>query len=100
MLATTAEPEAPDCALGEEHFRRIGDLAQSAVVHLENADLVRRTEPVLHRPQDPVGVMPLPLELQDGVHHVLDHLRSGDHPFLGHVSDQKHRDVRASSQCA
>ena len=34
-----------------------------------------------------------PFKLKDDIHHVLEHLRSGQRAFLGDVADKKHRNV-------
>src|SRR4051812_2149113 len=39
--------------------------------------------------------MPFTLEIQHGVYDVFERLRPGKAPLLGHVADQKYRDVLA-----
>ena len=80
--------------VGQEQFRGIGDLQQSAVGHLEDADLVGRSEAVLHGPENAELVAALALERQYGIDHVLQDLGAGDHAVLGDVADQ-HKDGAA-----
>ena len=82
-------------ALLEEHARGVGDLAQSGVAHLEDADLVGRAEAVLGRAEDPEGVEALALQVEHRVDDVLEHARPGDRALLGHVPDEEDRDVVA-----
>ena len=79
--------------LGEKQRRRIGDVAEAAVRHLEHADLVGRAEAVLDRAQDAELMAALALEIEDGVDHVLEHARARDRPILGDVADQEHGDA-------
>ena len=72
--------------------RRVRDLDQAARAHLEDADVVRRAEAVLERPQRPVRALALALELQHAVDQVLEHPRAGERALLGHVADEQHRD--------
>ena len=77
-------------ALGEERAED-GHLDQTALGHLEHADLVGRAEPVLDRAQDPELMAALAFEIDHGVDHVLEHPRPGDLAVLGHVPDQQER---------
>jgi hypothetical protein len=52
------------------------------LAHLEDADFVGAAEAVLDRAQQAEGVKAFPLQLQHGVHHVLEHARAGDGPSL------------------
>ena len=69
--------------VAEEQLGRVRHLGQAVADHLEHADLVAGTEPVLHRPQDAIGMSAVAFEIQHGVDHVLDHLRSrrSGHPW-------------------
>ena len=80
-------------ALLEKDLRRIGDLAQPRLRHLENADLVRGSEAVLRGAEDPKGMEPLALEVQHRVDDVLENARASDGTLLRHVSHEKDRDV-------
>ena len=71
----------------------IGDLDQPPFGHLKDADLIGGTVPILDAAQDAELVSPLPLEVEDGVDHVLQHARSGDCALLGHVTDQQDGDA-------
>ena len=66
------------------------------VAHLEDADLVGRAEPVLDAAQDAVLVVPVALQVEHGVDHVLQHARSGDRAFLGDMADEHHRECRCA----
>ena len=74
----------------QEYRGRIGDLAQTLLHHGEHADLVGRAEAVLDRTQHPKAAAGVALEIQHRIDHVLEHARSGDLAFLGHVADQQH----------
>ena len=63
--------------------------------HLEHADLVGRSEPVLVRSQQSQAGGSLALERQHGVDEVLERLRSGEPPLLGDVADEDDRDALA-----
>ena len=78
--------------IGEEGARRIGDLEQARLGHLEHADLVGRAEPVLRRAQQPHRGVALALEIDDRVDEVLERLGPGDRAVLGHVADEDHGD--------
>ncbi len=81
-------PRRLGMALAEEKLGRVGDLTQALVRHLEDADLVGWAEAVLHRAQDAVVMAAFALEIEHGIHHVLDHPWPGDLAFLGDVADQ------------
>ena len=71
------EPGAPARPLGEEEARRVrAPPPGPRSPHLEDADLVGGAEAVLDRAEDAVGVVPLALEVEDGVHQVLEHPRA------------------------
>jgi hypothetical protein len=59
--ANTAVPGAK-VALGQEQRRRVCHLLQAAAGHLEHADLVGRSEPVLDGTQDPEQMRAFALE--------------------------------------
>ena len=61
--------------------------------HLEDAELVRRAEAVLHRAQDAVRAVAVALELEHAVDEVLEHARPGDRAVLRHVADEEDRDA-------
>ncbi len=82
-------------ALFQKKLRRVRDRTQSLVPHLEHADFVGRTEPVLGRPEETIVMIPIAFEIEHRVHHVLHDPRSGHHALLGDVSDQDDRDLRA-----
>ena len=58
--------------LADEARRRVLDLDEAAVAHLEDAELAGRAEAVLERAQRPVGALALALEEQHAVDEVLE----------------------------
>ena len=77
----------------EQGLGRIGHLGQAAVLHLEHADLVGGPKAVFGCPEDTIGHVPLPLKIEDAVHHVLQHLGSGDGTLFIHVADDEDGDA-------
>ena len=82
-------------ALGEEQGGRVRHVRQAAIRHLEDADLVGRTEAVLHGPQDAELMAALAFEIKHRVDHVLEHTGAGDGAVLGDVADQQDGDAAA-----
>ena len=78
----------PFVLLGEEQLGGVGDLSQARGLHLVDAQLRGRPEAVLHRAQYAVHVVLVALELYDGVHDVLQYLRSGQGTLLGDVPNE------------
>ena len=76
-----------------EDLGRIGHADEAGARHLEDAELVRRAEPVLHRAQDAMRVVAVALELQHAVDEVLEHARPGDRAVLRHVADEERGDA-------
>ena len=60
--------------------------------HLEDAELVRRAEPVLGCPQDAMLAIAVALELEDAVDQVLEDARPGDGAVLRDVTDEEDGD--------
>ena len=85
-------------AFAEEQRRRIGDVGEAAIGHLEHADLVGRTEAVLDRAQDAELVAALAFEIEHRVDHVLEYAGAGDGAVLGDVAHQQHGDAAALGQ--
>ncbi len=81
--------------LRQEQRGRIAHFAQAFLGHREYAEFVHRAEAVLERAHQTKARMGIALEIQHRVDDVLEHARSGQRAFLGHVSDQYHRDVAA-----
>ena len=77
-----------------EELGRIGHADEPAARHLEDAELVRRAEPVLRRPQDAMRVVAVALELEHAVDEVLEHAWARDRAVLRHVPDEDRRDAR------
>ena len=90
---TTAEPGTPSAAIGQEQAARVGDADQPGLGHLEQAELARGAEPVLDRPQQPQRVVPIALEGEHRVDHVLEHARAGQATLLGDVADEQDGDA-------
>ena len=61
--------------------------------HLENPHLGGGAKAVLDRPQQPVGLKTVALQVEDGIDNVLQHPRPGDRAFLGDVPHQENRDA-------
>src|SRR5512132_4407997 len=76
-------------ALGEEQRRRVRHLVEPAIGHREDADLVGRTEAVLHRPQDAELVAAFAFEIEHRIDHVFEHLGPRDDAVLGDVPDEQ-----------
>ena len=89
----TAEPGTGLGALGEQRRRRRAHADEPALAHLEDADLARRAEAVLHGAHDAERVVAVALEVQHRVDHVLEHARPGDRTVLGDVTDDERRDA-------
>ena len=68
--------------------RRIDDFGETASGHLEDADLMRRAEPVLERAQDAEIARAFALKGDDRIDHMLDDAGSGDLPVLGDMADE------------
>ena len=60
--------------------------------HLEETDLMRRPESILHTSKDSVSVMPIAFEGQHHVDEVLEKLRTGQLTILGHMTDDENGD--------
>ena len=96
---STAAPTSPG-SLRPKSADGSGTPTSPVAGHLEHAELVRRAEAVLRRPQDAVGVVAVALELEHAVDEVLEHARAGDRAVLGHVADEERRDARPPSRRA
>ena len=72
-----------------EDLGRIGDPDEPVRGHLEDAELVRRAEPVLGCPQDAMLAIAVALELEDAVDQVLEDARPGDGAVLRDVTDEE-----------
>jgi hypothetical protein len=74
-----------------EDLRGVRDADEAGSGHLEDAQLVRRAEPVLDRTQDAVGVVAVAFELEHAVDQVLEDARPRDGTVLRHVADEEGR---------
>jgi hypothetical protein len=86
-------PGAANRPFGQEQFGRIADLGQPGVFHLENTELIRRSESIFHRSKHAMPVALFPLEIQDGIDDVFQEARPRDRTVLGHVTNDKNRDA-------
>ncbi len=80
-------PRAP---IGEEQAAGVGHPDETALDHLEHAELVGRAEPVLDGAEQPEGVVPVAFEAQHRVDDVLEHPRPGEATIFGDVPDEHH----------
>ena len=94
----TAAPTSP--SLWPKTAEGSGHALQAGARHLEDAELVRRAEAVLRRPQHPVRVVAIALELEHAVDEVLEHARAGDRAVLRHVADEEESNARLLRQRA
>ena len=78
-------------AVPQQHGPGIGHRPQAVLAHFEDPHLARRPEPVLHRREHAQGVVPVPVEGEDGVDQVLDRPGAGQVAVLGDVADQDDR---------
>jgi len=74
-------------------FRRVLHFCKPLCAHLKDTNLIRRAEAVLHAAQNAVTLVPISFKIQDGVHHVFQHTRSRHDTFLGHMANNKDRDI-------
>ena len=72
----------------EEQFGRIGDLTESGLLHLVDAQFGCAAEAVLYGSEDAIHVMLVALELYDRVDDVLKDLGSGERTLLIDMSDK------------
>ncbi len=78
---------------GDEQAAGVGKPGQPGFAEFEAADLVGGAEPVLQRPDHPQLGVPVPLEVQNDVHQVLQGTRARDGAVLGDMPHQ-HRAQR------
>ena len=77
-------------AAGQEQRAGVVHGHQSLAAHLEHRQLAGGAEAVLDRAHQADRPAAVALEVEDGVDHVLEQLRSGQVARLGHVPDQEH----------
>ena len=83
MVTAMDEPASISHPFRKEGLRRIGHFDHPALVHLKDADLGGRAKTVLDGAQQAVGLEVVTLQIEDGIHDMFQHPRSGDHaPFL------------------
>src|SRR5690606_38548254 len=71
---------------------------ESASRHLENADLICRSEPILSCPDDPMIVVPVAFKIEDRVHDVFERLWAGNRAFFSYVAGDKDRHTGSLGQ--
>ncbi len=79
--------------VGEEQLAGVGHPDQPLFDHLEQAELVGGAEAVLDRAQQTQRVVPVALEAQHDVDHVLERARSGQGAVFGDMADEHDRDA-------
>ena len=84
--------------LAEQDLAGVFYRMEAIGAHLVDAHFISTSEAVLQGAQDAVGVLAVALELEDGVHHVLQQFRPGDLSLLGDMSDEEHGDAGFLSQ--
>ena len=83
----------PAALVLHEEAGRVGDGGDPVGAQVEAADLVDRSEAVLHGADHPEPGVAVALEVQHHVDEVLEHPRTGDGAVLGHVADEHGGDV-------
>ena len=78
----------------QKNSGRITHFPQSTLFHREDANLVRRTEAVLHRAHYPKPTPGVTLEIEHCVHHVLQDARTGDRTLLGDMANHQYGRAR------
>ena len=73
---------------GEQQFRGVRHLPQSRLLHFVDAQFRRGAEAVLDASQDAVHIMLVTFKLDDGIHDVLQNLRSCQRALLRDVAYQ------------
>src|SRR5258705_2309982 len=81
-------------ATGQEGRRGVRDGLEARSRHPEHTDLVYRAESVLHCAEDSVIECRFALEVQHGVHDVLERFGAGDAAALRHMTDEHDRGPR------
>ena len=91
-------PASPASRSDRNSAEGLGTGLQARARHLEDAQLGDRAEAVLDGAHDAVVLVLLALEVEDGVHDVLEGLGPGQAAVLGHVADEEGRDPAALGQ--
>ena len=93
-ITVTMLPAAGSGARARKMADGLRTSLRPALGHGEEAELVDRAEAVLGGAHDAKAAAGLALEVEDGVHQVLEHPRAGDRAFLGDVADEDDRGGR------
>ena len=91
-LQLPSNPLRPKAARIKE-LRWIPDFPKPILTHLKNANLIRRTETILHRAKQAVSMMTLSFKIKHTVHHVLQHPWACYGAFFCHMSDKDGRNA-------
>ena len=83
--------------LAEKNRAWVADAFESFFGHRKNAYFVHSAKAVFDRAHQAVSGVGVAFEVENSVNHMLQHPRTRQSTFFGHVSDQYHR--RASSLC-
>ena len=76
------------CALLQEYEARVQHGSEAVASHFQHADFVGSAEAVLDGADNAVLVIPVALEVDDRIYHVLQDARACNLAVLGHVSDE------------
>src|SRR5436305_15195926 len=76
-------------ALCQEGGRWIGHLSHAFLLHVEDADLMRRAETVFHAAQEAIGMEAVTFKIEDSVDHMLQDFGTGNVALLGDMPDEK-----------
>ena len=76
MQTVTTEPVAPSGRSCRNSSDGLPTGNKTRVGHFENADLICRAKAVFGRPDDPVIVMPVAFEIEDGVDDMFKRFRA------------------------
>ena len=79
----------------QEQLAGVEPLGQALAAHFKDPQFMGGAKAVLDRPQQAMAGETIPLKGQNGIHQVLEHLRTGQHSFLGDVAHQEERCVLA-----
>ena len=77
----------------KKEFRRIGNIDQPAVAHLEKPDFIRAAEAIFHRTKKAVFGISLALEIEHSIDDMLEHTRTCKRAVLRDMTDDKSGDA-------
>ncbi len=100
MSAVTALPLAVDARSERKSAEGFSTAMSPPAVIAEDADLVHAAEPILGGAQHALVERALALEVEHGVHDVLERLRARDAAALRDVAHHEHRRAASPSRSA